>query len=331
MDTKHEFANWRELLGWLIKNPQEKKRLAQEADVKPITLKRWVDGESLPREENLLHLAHVLPADFSSTFLYLAEKDFPFLTRERVEHGQIAQELPSDLYALALQIYAKTPPSLARQNLQKLILENAIEHLDPSRQGMAIHLMCCVPPREGQKIRALRQISGIGTPPWERSEDRKTLFVGAESVAGNAVINYRVLWIDSREDTSFTPVNWGENEQSAMAAPILRQARIAGALLSASARPHYFKEAHKNLLELYAHLVTLLFSPTEFYDHADIQLGVMPDVENQAPYFRDIEQRVTRRVTEAQANHVEISNQQARIQVWQDIVDELLQLPGKQE
>lgn len=329
MDTKREFANWRELLGWLIKNPQDKKRLAQEADVKPITLKRWVDGESLPREENLLHLAHVLPADFSSAFLQLAEEEFPFLTREKVEHGQVAQELPSELYAQALQIYAKTPPSLARQHLQKLILENAIDHLDPGKQGLAIHLMCCVPARDGQKIRALRQIGGIGNSPWERDQDRKTLFVGAESVAGNAVMNYRMVWIDSREDVSFTPVNWGAHEQSAVAAPILRQARIAGSLLAASNRPYYFGEGHKALLELYAQLVTLLFSPAEFYDHADIQLGVMPDVDRQEPYFRDIEQRVTRRVTEAQASQREITSQHARIQVWQDIVDELLQLPGK--
>src|SRR5258708_1279695 len=121
MDAKREFTSWRELLGWLIKNPQEKKRLAQETAVKPITLKRWVDGESLSGEENLLHLAHVLPPDISSPFLHLIGEEFPFLTRESIEHSQIAQEIPSDLYAQALQLYAKTPASLARQHLQKLI------------------------------------------------------------------------------------------------------------------------------------------------------------------------------------------------------------------
>lgn len=329
MDAKHDVSTWQELLGQLIKNPQEKQRLAREANVKPITLKRWVTGESQPRGENMRRLARALPPDLSALFLSLIEAEFPSFARENFENGRITPEIPSELYAQAMQIYAKTPSALARDALYKLIFEHALEHLDPDKVGMSLALVCCVPPLPGQKVRGLRQIRGMGTPPWERDLQRKTMFLGSESVVGDAVIHYHTALVNSRDSTSFTSANWTDFEQSALATPILRQARVAGALLASSYRPYYFTPAHEKLLELYAHLVVLMFDPSEFYDPSEIMLGVMPTFSLQEAYFANFEQRVSRKFAEAAHKNSDINIRLAHQSVWQDIAEELLEVSSK--
>ena len=205
----------------------------------------------------------------------------------------------------------------------------SLEHLDPDKVGLSLALVCCVQPSPGQKVRGLRQIRGMGTPPFERELERKTMFLGSESVAGHAVMNYRLAMVESRDSTSFTSANWTDFEESAIASPILRQARVAGALLASSARPHYFTQAHQNLLELYASVTTLMFDPSEFYDPMDIMLGVMPEFERQTPLFANFEQRVALKMTSRSREKETITIQQAHQLVWQDIAEELLQVPGR--
>ncbi len=328
MEAINNFKNWRELLGQAIKSSQEKQRLAHEMGVKPITLKRWVTGESRPREENIRRLARVLPTDLTGPFLSLVGADFPTFSPENAAQSQVVPEIPAELYAQAMQIYTQTPLSLAYNLLYELIFSHALEHLDPEKRGMSLVLIGCVPPLDGQKVRCLRQLRGMGTPPWERDLSRKTIFLGSESVAGSAVMNYRGASVGSRDAASFTPANWTDYEQSAIASPILRQARVAGALLASSARAHYFDDVHQNLLDHYAHLAVLLFSPEEFYDSANIMLGVMPPLARQLPLFENIEQRVSRKLEEARLGRATITIQQARQRVWQDIAEELLQMPG---
>lgn len=324
----NNFKNWRELLGQAIRSSQEKHRLAHEMGVKPITLKRWVTGESRPREENIRRLARALPPDLSGPFLSLIGAEFPAFSPENGIQSHVVPEIHAELYAQAMQIYAQTPLSLAYNALYELIFPHALEHLDPERKGMSLVLVGCVPPMGGQKVRCLRQLRGIGTPPWERDLSRKTIFLGSESVAGSAVMNYRGASVGSRDSTTFTPANWTDYEQSAIASPILRQARVAGALLASSALPHYFDEIHQGLLDLYAHLAVLLFGPEEFYDSTDIVLGVMPPLAQQLPYFENFEQRVSLKFEEARLRRTTITIQQARQRVWQDIAEELLQRPG---
>lgn len=328
MEAKHDFSTWQEFLGRLIKNSQEKQRLAREADVRPITLKRWVTGESQPREENIHRLARALAPDLADIFLSLVEKDFPAFVHENFKPNHVVPEISSELYAQAIQTYANTPPALVRDALYRLIIENALQQFDPDSLGMSIALVNCVPPLPGQKVRCLRQIGGMGTPPWEREFGRKTIFLGSESIAGNAVMSYSLVSIESRDSSIFTPANWTDFEQSAIAAPILRQARVAGALLASSSRPHYFTQAHRDLLEGYAHLAALIFDPGEFYGSTDIMLSVMPGFELQAPHFANFGQRVSLKLAEAAQSKSSMTLQLARQRVWQDIAEELLQVPA---
>ena len=52
---------WRELLGSIIRDPQERQRIASDLGVRTITLMRWANGESNPRLQTLHQLLGVLP------------------------------------------------------------------------------------------------------------------------------------------------------------------------------------------------------------------------------------------------------------------------------
>jgi hypothetical protein len=326
MEAKPDFTDWRELLGALISNTQEKKRLADEAKIRPITLKRWADRTSQPREENLLRLAQGLPAEKAALFLSLAEKEFPLLSQIHLEQNDISAEIEAELYTQVLQAYAKTPSPLARQLLQQIILKHAIQHLDPTGVGMSITLLCCIPPRPGEKVRALCQNGGLGTAPWPSDLERKVLFVGAESLAGSAVLHCRTMVAESRDDPVLAQYNWDLYEESAAAAPILRQACVAGALVASSARPRHFTQKHEHLLELYAHLIVLLFSSSDFYNLQGVELGIMPRIQKQEVWLQDIDRRATAKLSELQGRQqLSITMQQARQYVWQDIAADLLQ------
>jgi len=329
MEAKRNFTSWRELLGHLIKNPPEKQRLSREVGVKPITLKRWVSGESQPREENIRQLLRALVPDLSVLFQNLVEAEFPSFTQKNAEHERIVPKIPSDVYAQVMQVYTQTPPALVHDTLYTHIFTQALEHLDPDRSGMSLVLIGCMPPLPGQHVRSLRQLRGMGSPPWERDLERRTIFLGSESVAGSAVMSYRAAGVGSRDAFSFTPANWTEYEQSAIASPILRQASIAGALLASSARPHYFTTMHQGLLDLYAHLSVLLFNQDEFYRPAEIMLRVMPPLEQQIPYFANFEQRVALKFSAAAQRKSVLTRQQAHQLVWQDIEEELLLAPSE--
>jgi transcriptional regulator with XRE-family HTH domain len=324
MEANNTVRGWRELLGQATRNTQEKHRLAREVGIKPITLKRWVSGESRPRVENIRRLARALPAGLSERFLSLVGAEFPSLLQENAAQAQIVPEISADLYAQVMQTYAQTPPSLAYNALYELIFSHALEHLDPEKRGMSLLLVGCVPAVEGQKVRCLRQLRGMGTPPWERDLSRKTLFLGSESVAGSVVMSYHGALLSSREFTVVTPAHWTDYEQSAIASPILRQTRVAGALLASSVRPHYFNRAHQSLLDLYAHLAVLLFRPEEFYEPAAIALGAMPAPVRQVALVENFEQRVSLVLEQTRQQGMVLTIQQARQCAWQDIAEELL-------
>jgi len=328
MEANNTVHGWRELLGQTIRSAHEKQRLAHEVGVKPITLQRWSKGESLPRAENIRRLARALPADLSERFLNLIGAEFPTLSQDPAAQSQVVPEISAELYAQVMQTYARTPPSLAYNTLYELIFAHALEHLDPAHRGMSLLLVGCVPAGEGHRVRSLRQLRGMGTPPWERDLSRRTLFLGSESVAGGAVMSYRGSVVKSRDFTVLSPAHWTRYEQSSIASPILRQTRIAGALLASSARPHYFERAHQALLDLYAHLAVLLFRPEEFYDPAAIVLGAMPPPAQQLPYFENFEQRVSLTFEQARLQGATLTVVQARQWAWRDIADELLRLTG---
>jgi GAF domain-containing protein len=139
--------------------------------------------------------------------------------------------------------------------------QQAIEHLDPNRRGMAISLVRCVAPLKGGKVRSLREVGGIGTPPWERDLRQHTIFLGAESLCGLAVTRSRLAVVHDRQaNHELIPAHWVTHEQSAAAYPLLHQSRVIECLLLSGAHPHQITATHTNVMQAYANLLALAFS-----------------------------------------------------------------------
>lgn len=325
MKSERESGTWQEYLEAVIADPPERQRLEGEVRIQSITFQRWISGESRPREENMRRLVRAMPEKHYAPFLKLVLQEFPALEQEKASLQSSPTAFPLEFYARVLSAHANTPPALFRQSLFDLILQQAIEQFDPDRQGMSISLICCVPPRSGGKVRSLRQVGSIGTPPWKRDDVLKTLFLGSESLSGEAVTRYRRQVVNSKNEPTFAPIHWTEHEESAGAFPIARQARIAGCLTISSAHPCYFTSERQDLLDCCASLLALAFEREDFFDPGDIALGPMPLYSEQEPYFRDVGRRVSQKFSEAQYVRQDITIHEARQKVWQDIEEEMLQ------
>ncbi|HEX4204291.1 MAG TPA: hypothetical protein VHZ51_08880 [Ktedonobacteraceae bacterium] len=330
MEKKNDNYTWQQFLGRIIAVPSELQRIASELHVHQMTLVRWARDEARPRASNLRLLPKAIPRELAHEFTRLLADDFPEIASLQVPTVQAGNtKPPSEFYARILSACANTPSSLYPQALYDLILQQALEQIDPDRQGVAISIVHCVPPTGGKKVRSLREITGIGTPPWSRDLKQNFIFLGVESLAGAAVINGRHVVAQSRQEAPIQfSTHWTEHEQSAVAHPILRETQIAGCLLVASAQAHYFVPERLELIECYADLMALTFRPHEFYDHEMIDLRLMPHDLKQEAYFYQFRQRVLTKIQKAAIANELITLHTAQTQVWQEIEEELLQFPS---
>ncbi len=324
-----EPVTWQELLRQLIVHPQVRARLAAAIHVRPITLQRWVERGTRPRVENIRLLIKNVPKETYPLFIRLLVVDFPELLQDQLSEERSLQGIPAEFYARALSNLALTPASIYRQSMQDLILQQALQHLDPDQQGLSITLALCVPPRFGRKVRSLREVGGLATPPWPRNLAGRSMFLGSESLVGYAVTHAHSYVINSRDETSLFAVQWTEHEESAAVFPIFFRARIVGGLIVSSAHKHFFTPPRLAVIEDYAHLAACIFEPEESFDFSEIELGIMPPHASQYPYFADYNQRVSRKLLEANATGEQITAQQARELVWQDLEDVLLQVQSE--
>ncbi|MFL5695726.1 MAG: GAF domain-containing protein, partial [Ktedonobacteraceae bacterium] len=120
-------------------------------------------------------------------------------------------------------------------------------------------------------------------------------------------------------------------EESAAAAPITLEGKIAGSLLVSSTQPDYFLPSRQTLVQDYADLIALAFSPEDFYDPECIELGVMPPQRVQQPYLTGFRQRLVDTMLQATRNQQPITITQAERLAWQDIEEKLLQVSFQSE
>lgn len=328
MEGKNGIPGWHDLLKKFIEDPQQKQRIAREIRVNPITLTRWANNEARPREGNMLQLLRSIPFSYRDQFMQASIVDFPGLQQKLAMTKDDPQEIPPEFYSRVLSACAYTPESLCPQGIYDLILQQAINQLDPERSGLLISIVSAIPPHSGNRIRSLCEITGIGTSPWKRDLERKTIFLGAESLTGAAVMSCRTLTVQSREEQqTLHPAHWADYEQSAVACPIAHRTKMMGGLVVASAHPHYFTDSRISLVEQYANLLALAFLPENFYEVSAFALHIMPEYREQEPYFRNFARRIAAHFADAAAVPHLITFYEAQMLVLQEIEAELLNLP----
>jgi transcriptional regulator with XRE-family HTH domain len=322
---------WRDLLKNLINDTHERQRLAEELGIRAITLSRWAHGESDPRPQNLRHLLTALP-QHREQMLDLIREETGFEEFSNAELEDSSLRIPSSFYTNVFNARSSTVESMRFWSICNLVLQQALGQLDPDRVGMGIFVVRCMTPSPvDNKVHSLRESVGQGTPPWGGELEQKALFLGAESLCGYVVTICRPAANQNVDDEqSLVPAHKVEHEKSASVHPILFAGRIAGCLLVSSTQYNYFlPQSRLALIEDYANLLALAFEPEEFYDVKDIELRIMPDQEIQKQHFSNFRQRVANTMIEAARNRRPVNNIQAEQMVWQQLEDELLQIPGR--
>ena len=320
------FQSWRELLGQVIGSPAEQKRIANEIGVNPVTLRRWITDESKnPRTEYLRRLPQYLPAEVRSQFEQLVREEFRELNFGSVD--AVTAEPGVELFRSVLEARA-TSVDLARfWTISLRVIQHALRHLDPEREGVAIIIVRCMPPAASDGfIHSLREAEGQGTPPWESNLSSKAQFLGAESLAGHVVSTMRPEVVNRVSAPDVVPALATEHEVSAMAAPIVFGNRVAGCLLISSTQPNYFiPQAKISQIMDYALLLSLAFEPEEFYPPERLNLRLMPPFSVQQPLLSQFQQRVLALLREATAAANPLSRAQAELAVWQQLEGELVE------
>jgi len=325
-----DVATWRDLLGKLTSDPQERQRVAEAVGVKPITITRWVIGKSNPRQDNLPALLETLP-QYREQLAELIAKEFPHFLVEKALAEEIPREIPSEFYARVLNARVTSMPMLRASLISILILQQIVSHFDPHQKGLVATAIQCVAPGPGKKVRSLRTTVGRGTPPWERHMEHRTVFLGAESQSGQTLLAGRPIITQNREEIARVyPTHFGELEGCCATFPILQSDYAAGCLCVTSARENFFTQTHINLLQNYADLMVFAFNPEDFYNIRDLEFGVMPPRAEQQPVLDTFQQRVTQHMIEASRRGETLLRPDAELIAWREVEEELLQLSLQQ-
>ncbi len=324
MDTA---STWRELLENITQDTQERQHIAHELGVSMVTLSRWVHNTTNPRLQSLHRLLEILPQYRSQLYpLILAE--FPEFANTSVEDLQQENDnfIPSTFYARVFDAYTTTSKLQRFWTISNLILQQALEQLDPHQLGMAIIIVLCMPPWNDQNIYSLRERAGHGTRPWSMNLEQQAIFLGEESLAGNIVSASRPKALQSRNEyPGVVPVHWVEWEESAAGYPLLRSSQIAGCLLLSSTQPGYFVPHRLQLIQYYAELLAFILEPEEFYNLSSIKLRTMPHSTEQKKKLASFRARVAHLMAQSLRERIPMNLTQAEQIVWQQIEKELLQ------
>ena len=321
-----EPKDWRELLAWITSDPVALQRIVQELGVRDITIKRWIEGPSKPRSQNLRRLVTAIPEHRERFLDFFAEeyKDVSDFSPE-----EVLQEIPSRFYTQIFQMRSMVGPAQRYWSIVNAVINQALTQLDSEGLGMAITVVRCMNSRQhASKIWSLRQSIGKATPPWPGNLEQKAMFLAAESLAGYVVSTCRPSEVQSyKDDNAVLLGHQFDMEQSATAYPILYAGRIAGCLLLSSVKPYYFHSTTRlNLIDDFAHLIALAFDPTDFVEPSQIELRMMPPHAEQKIYFSTFRQRLTNvRLRQDTGN----ANKDAESIVWEELEEEILQQQQK--
>ena len=330
---------WRDVLRKIIRDLEERKRIAQRVQVNPETLRRWAAGDTSPHWNEIRTLVAVVP-ELMPLLLRdllgpLAPTDmFSLVATERVSDagetdsdGEQSLEtgIPSAFYTAVLQAASeRTKRFLAVCNL---VLPQVLRQLDPLRLGMEIVLAACMPPTlEGGKIRSLRVCVSQGTPPWSNVViDVPNLFLGSESLAGYSVMTQRSMVVRNvLEQSLVLPIKPMPHEVSSATFPLMRENSTSGCLVVSSTQENYFTTERLKLIKDYAALVCLAFADAQFFPLSQIALEVMPCWEVQQEHLATLPKRVSELQNDTMGNGPTMDIFAAELKVLKQIEDELL-------
>ncbi len=320
---------WRDVLNAHIQDVQERQKIAMALGVHPLTLIRWASGISVPRRpQTLRDLVDFMPEQREKVLQSIME-EFPMLQEMDAREPTSTKAALTDINWRIVRLLTVTPSAMRFAVLCDAILSEAINILDPHNLGIALLVAPCIPPSPGQKVRSLLVHTARGTGPLEPYLEQATVFLGVESLAGQAVSTLSPA-IDSHlfDDTGHpTPCSYfGNLIQSAIAMPILHLGGISGCIIALSTQLHAFSFLNQRNFGDIANLLALSFRPDSFYPPEQIDLASLPPYGDQKERLVTYKQRLSRLLASKEENLHSSGYVQARRQIWTQIEQEVLQL-----
>lgn len=320
MNAFNQTPSWRTLLEQAIHPTGERQRIARAVGINPVTLTRWVTGQSLPRLEKLRSLYTVVPSLQGPLLL-----DYPdlFLDDEPTSSSD-HESIPAAFYARIFSGYVQLPFHLRQHTLSTLLIQQVLVQLDPHERGMGVFLAQCVPPATpGDPIRSLRMTMGRATNAWSGAIAQSTCFFGAESQPCDALARGHLLVTTKQEgwEHIFLPGPSDILVQAEMmvSAPILQAERVAGCLCACSTRTHAFSPHQLQVFERYSNLLAAILQPDQFYPLTHIELSLIPSFSQQRPVLKTFQERVQRRLKQATLEGKTLSLKEAEQTTWQEL------------
>lgn len=320
-----ETKTWRTVLKEILKNPEERKKIAHELHTSEMTLKRWSEGKSKPQLKNLHQLLTILP-EHRSLLLPLIIQQFPELSKDLTDTDEVPKEIASAFYAEVLQMLTSATEIQDIWSILDTILNHLLVALEQGQAGITITIAFCVPPLAGGKVRSLQVFTGVGWSPWGDNLKQQRVFFGAESLAGRVVSFGQPLIIQQLQMSRFIQEqSKKEGSVSSLSIyPLQRAGRIAGILYISSSQTDYFLSPRLNLIQQYAHLLSLTLAPENFYAPAAIHLHMVPPPPLQLSYLATFRERVFDLLRKTISSQQSMTHAQAEQMVWQAIEDELI-------
>jgi hypothetical protein len=320
-----DYQTWRDLLSNLIKERRERERIAKTTGVDALTLVSWATNATTPTSYQLHRLLQAIPRH-QMLLRTLIVEEFEEFDTDPIE--ATAGPIPITFPAHVLEILANAPEESRFWSICTAVLHEAVHQLASTDHGISLSVIQCMPPSSSQEqVHCLREYIALGTSPWLDQVEMRTRFLGAESLAGTTVSSaLPCIIVDSNQEhllATYLP----EYAMSAAAFPITHSNRIAGCLLVASTQIGYLSSStHQQLMQNYAALLALAFSPANFYGHEQIALQIMPPLQVQQPYLSTLQQRVLATLQTAFSVNRSLSYLEAQQHVYDQIAQELLQI-----
>ena len=176
------YQTWRDLLSTLIEKPRERARLAKRLGVSTLTLQRWTTHEATPQPQQRQLLLQALPQHAMLLRALLAEEFHDLATQDARLDSSLA-----NFSAHVFDIHANAPDESRYWSICTAILSEAVKQLDSQQIGISLSVIQCMAPPQAGSVRYLRECASLGTSPWSAQIEFRTSFLGAESLAGQAV------------------------------------------------------------------------------------------------------------------------------------------------
>lgn len=318
-------SSWQNLLKQIIRVPAERQRLAAALGLSEVTLSRWANAGTIPPSSQIVRLVQVVQPQYRQELIEALEAEQYPKIQSWLKEGP-SEHISSEFYADILNSRTVITESQRFWHTTETILTQILKQLDPNRHGMSITLVQCMPPslEYNNKIRSLREVAGMGTPPWDADLTHLAQFLGLESLAGHVVeARHHATIVDLSKDR-LVPAYQTEYEVSAAAHPILLGNSIIGCLSASSTQIGYFTQSRIALLAEFSNLISLAYDRKDFYPTSEVELRIIPAANKQRPILNTFRQRIAKSLTNPHHHRIQKTNAQAEYDAWIAIESELL-------